>query len=135
MIDIRPVLDRVYDILVEFPNSRGDDDVLLVEYLWKFHNLTIIRDKIGKIHIPKVKSMERCRRKVQEKYPELGPDPESARFRLLAERQYRKEFNKQCREWEAKNRIVVIEPKELRKIEKKLLKEGWYDQASDESTE
>lgn len=127
MIDIRPVLDRVYDILEEFPESRSDDDSLLVEYLFKFHSITNIRDIIGNYTIPKVKTIERCRRIVQVRYPELGPDPESRRYRLLKEREYRKEFNKQCRAWEAKNRIVVIEPKNLRKIEKQLIKEGWND--------
>lgn len=74
---LRTIENDVKLILEEHPETRGDDYLLYLEVLKQF-NSDLLDMPIGgvlKHHdvlgVPNIKSIERARRKAQEKHPEL----------------------------------------------------------------
>ncbi len=71
------VEDLVYEILLENKNAREDDYILIAEYYHRLNpeignlkfNYVFLAHK--ELNIPSFKSIERARRKVQARHPEL----------------------------------------------------------------
>lgn len=121
MCHLQTVYDRTYIILTDYPKSRNDDDILVYHYMLNFHGITTYFESIGRLDIPKIKSMERCRRLIQMKYPELRPDEEIANTRRKLEGEYQI-FNNVKRN-SIEKPMKIMKTKELRQIETKWKKE------------
>jgi len=88
------IMDSVKCILEDFPQTRDSDyDLFEVYYNFK-HQLSpytpmiriykLIKDR----KIPSLKTLERCRRKVQELYPELQASSTIKKLRKELEEEY-----------------------------------------------
>lgn len=75
MARISKVQPLVYKALVENPETRADDFLLVLEVLKNFVTAEMQLDTVFKHHvelgIPSLSSIYRIRRKLQRKYPEL----------------------------------------------------------------
>lgn len=91
------VLDATKYILTNYPDSRNDDCVLISLVVEKLNpaikglkfNFVLENSKI--LGLPSFKTIERNRRKLQRKYPELRADKEVENARAELEEEY-KEF-------------------------------------------
>jgi hypothetical protein len=68
--------NKVRKILVSYPETRNDDNVLIYQYLKEYHDIDLISVKDlflngRKLGIPSFESITRCRRKIQEHSPYL----------------------------------------------------------------
>ena len=88
----------VYEALVNNKASRGDNFILYLEVLKKYINLDMSIKSVFANHkdlgIPALETITRCRRKLQEKNPELR-DEKAVEIRKAEE----EEFKKYSREW------------------------------------
>ena len=80
-------------ILSEHEKTRGDDMALYLVYLCN-HDVGILKvfsDKSYRVShgISSFESVSRCRRKLQEKYPELKPPTQVVRTRAKREKEFR----------------------------------------------
>lgn len=144
MLDLTPVLDRVYLILTEYPDARSDDKALLDEYHWYWHKITTFKEARGKHNVPQSKTIERCRRIVQQYCEELAGDPEVMALRRSKEREFHYEIQRQGREWAvAHGRAVTLMPRKvstkrfriLPKVEQNKIDKEWikeYDKTTHE---
>ena len=85
--------ERVKYLLVNYPDTRSTDNVLLARYAAEFHKN--ISDYFDFINIVPIKAIFRWRRMLQNKYKYLKADPEVRKNRIMLERKYRKHFTKQ----------------------------------------
>ena len=72
--------DLVKSVLIEYPDSRNSDDVLVFRVYKELNEEAVIRELFCEIMLnrkeyglPSYKTIERCRRKLVSKYPELAP--------------------------------------------------------------
>ena len=93
---IEPIVKKV---LEEYPDSRSSDDVLIFRVYKEINEDVMIRELFCEVllnrkqyNLPSYKSIERCRRKIFEKYPELKPE-KVTKFRKQKEEEY-KEYAK-----------------------------------------
>jgi len=73
---IKYIEDRVFDLLMQYPEAKDDDNLLLSYYLQTYKADDLNHDSLtGLIVIEKIatlfKSVERARRKLQAKNPDL----------------------------------------------------------------
>lgn len=85
----------VLQILEENELARMDDYVLMYEVVYKLNGEEVLNRRFGQVlfhhdtlNLPKWETVTRCRRKIQEKRPDLV-DPEKAKFRNKEEKAYR----------------------------------------------
>lgn len=92
MARIAKVQPLVYAALVEKPETRKDDFLLILEVLKHFVTTDIELETILKQHvelgIPSFASIIRVRRKLQEEYPELE-DPAAVAIRQAEEEEFK----------------------------------------------
>lgn len=65
-VKLPKINDNVKTLLEEEPETKGNDKLLIVRYLERFHNAKSIRDILNE-DIPSMESITRSRRKLQEK--------------------------------------------------------------------
>ena len=72
--------ELVKDVLVNYEDSRSNDDVLIFRVYKEINEDAMIRELFCEVllnrkqyNLPSYKSIERCRRKIFEKHPELKP--------------------------------------------------------------
>lgn len=69
---------KVCQVLIEKPETRKDDFLLIKEVLNKFVDVSISLDDLfvnhKKLGLPPLESITRCRRKIQAKHKELADD-------------------------------------------------------------
>ncbi len=68
--------NKIRKLLVNYPEARNDDNVLIYQYLKEYHDIDLISVKDlflngRKLGIPSFESITRCRRKIQEHSPYL----------------------------------------------------------------
>lgn len=89
-MQIKKVEPIVLNALQENVNARYDDFVLIHEVLNHFVNEKMSLESVLIHHVelglPSLETITRCRRKLQEKYPELRVD---SKYRRLKEREIR----------------------------------------------
>lgn len=94
MAKLKTMEKVVLQVLEESPAARGDDYVLMWLVISKlnpelcdipFSQVLYYHTELG---LPNFKTIERCRRKLQEKYPQLKA-PETAKKRREEEQIYR----------------------------------------------
>lgn len=80
----------VEDLLRTYPQLRGNDRKLYLAYLWKkgYALGVTIKDFFNDDSYPSYESVTRCRRKLQEFYPELLPDAKTQQKRKENEERY-----------------------------------------------
>lgn len=84
----------VKEVLVDFPKTRGDDDLLYTKVLQKLKvNLSDYNAKdfilcYRKLGIPTIETVGRCRRKIQAANEELKPTPQIGLKRKKLENSY-----------------------------------------------
>lgn len=85
--------DEVELLLVENEETRADDMTLYLEYL-RHKNVSLINTFNSRKYrvyngISSFESVSRCRRKLQERYPELKPDKKTLELRKEEEKRWR----------------------------------------------
>lgn len=92
MARIQRVQPLVYNALVDKPETRTDDFILVLEVLKNFvtaeMRLETVLEHHTELGIPSFASIIRIRRKLQRKYPELVNEA-TAEMRAKAEEDYR----------------------------------------------
>ncbi len=92
MARIKKVQPLVYNALVDHPETRADDYMLVLEVYKNFISVDMSLKTILEHHIelglPSFASIARCRRKLQRKYPELV-NKTAADIRAKEEREYK----------------------------------------------
>lgn len=92
MARIRNVQPLVYNALVDNPEARTDDFILVLEVLKNFVTPEMRLETVLEHHIelglPSFASILRSRRKLQRKYPELVNET-AAEIRTKEEKEYR----------------------------------------------
>lgn len=92
MARIKKVQPLVYNALVDHPETRADDYMLVLEVYKNFISVDMSIKTILEHHIelglPSFASIARCRRKLQRKYPELV-NKAAADIRAKEERVYK----------------------------------------------
>lgn len=92
MARIMRVQPLVYKALVDHPETRTDDFILVLEVLKNFvtaeMRLETVLEHHAELGIPSFASIIRIRRKLQKKHPELVNE-KTAEMRLVAEQDYR----------------------------------------------
>lgn len=92
MARIGKVQPLVYKALVDKPEARTDDFILVLEVLKNFippeMRLETVLEHHTELGIPSFSSIIRIRRKLQRKYPELVNET-AAKMRAKAEKDYR----------------------------------------------
>jgi hypothetical protein len=92
MARIQKVQPLVYNALVDKPETRTDDFILVLEVLKNFVTAEMGLETVLKHHtelgIPSFASIIRIRRKLQSKHPELVNEA-TAEMRLAAEKDYK----------------------------------------------
>ena len=92
MARIQNVQPLVYEALVNTPETRTDDFILVLEVLKHFvtaeMRLETVLEHHTELGIPSFASIIRIRRKLQSKYPELV-DEKAAKMRAEAEKDYK----------------------------------------------
>jgi hypothetical protein len=82
-------------VLEECPNARNSDSILYVEVCKKVNSDCLAKPfwyvmaKHRQFGLPSYDTVGRCRRKIQEKYPELAADSTVEGHRALNEEVYR----------------------------------------------
>lgn len=73
---IKTLESTVEALLRKYPKLRGNDRKLYLAYLWKKeYDLNVsIKDFFNDDTYPSYESVTRCRRKLQERHPELLPE-------------------------------------------------------------
>ena len=89
---IQKVQPLVYDALVNAPETRADDFILMLEVFKNFVTSEMSIEAVFKHHLelglPSFASIIRIRRKLQKQYPELENDT-TAKMRNKAEKDYK----------------------------------------------
>lgn len=99
-MDIETLEDKVRDILEDNESARADDMTLYAEYVYRRLRgedlglgwlVKVFSDRRYRIMkgIAGFESVSRCRRKIQEKDPELRPEKEVIKIRKEEEKKYR----------------------------------------------
>ena len=92
MARIMNVQPLVYSALVDNPETRKDDFILILEVLKNFvtpeMRLETVLEHHTELGIPSFASILRTRRKLQRKYPELE-DAKATKMRAEAEKDYK----------------------------------------------
>ena len=92
MAKINDVEARVYVALKNHPKTRADNFYLYLSVLKHYVDITMPMEVIFRDHkklgIPALETITRCRRKLQEKYPELR-DEAACNIRANEEQEYR----------------------------------------------
>ena len=92
MARIQKVQPLVYNALVDNPETRTDDFILVLEVLKNFvtpeMRLETVLEHHRELGIPSFASILRSRRKLQRKYPELVNET-AAKIRAEEEREYK----------------------------------------------
>ena len=92
MARIKKVQPLVYNALVDHPETRADDYILVLEVYKNFISVDMSLKTILEHHIelglPSFASIARCRRKLQRKYPELV-NKTAADIRAKEEKEYK----------------------------------------------
>lgn len=92
MARVNGVQDVVFDVLITYPETRGDDFLLVLAVYKRFTNSALSFEEVLRRHIefglPSFASILRVRRKLQSKYPELI-DREAEEIRASEEEDYR----------------------------------------------
>ena len=93
MAKLKTMEKVVLQVLEESPAARGDDNILMYLVISKlnpelcdipFSRVLYHHTELG---LPNFKTIERCRRKLQEKYPQLK-DPKKAAIRNAEKQEY-----------------------------------------------
>lgn len=89
----REVAETVYKVLVDFPETRNDDSILILRVAEQYVDTSMSFDSILRFHkelgIPSYESITRARRKCQELYDELKSDKQIAKLRKQEELAFR----------------------------------------------
>ena len=92
MARIMKIEPLVKNVLVECPETRGDDYLLILKVLETFVTPTLTLDAVFKNHvllgIPSLETITRCRRKLQAAFPELR-DEKAEKIRAEEEVEFR----------------------------------------------
>lgn len=87
--------DLVKKVLIEFPDSRNNDDILIFRVYKELNEEAVIRELFCEIMLnrkeyglPSYKTIERCRRKLVNQYPELAPTKDVQKLRDKEEMNY-----------------------------------------------
>lgn len=92
MARIKKVQPLVYNALVDHPETRTDDFILVLEVLKNFvtpeMRLETVLEHHTELGIPSFASILRSRRKLQRKHPELVNEA-AAKIRAVEEKEYR----------------------------------------------
>lgn len=92
MARINKVEPFVYNALVDIPEARTDDFILILEVLKNFvtveMSLATVLEHHIELGIPSFASILRIRRKLQKKYPELVNE-KTAKMRTKAQKEYK----------------------------------------------
>lgn len=93
MARIKNVQPIVFNALLEKPETRADDYILVLEVYKHFISVEMSLETVLKHHIelglPSFASIVRIRRKLQKKHPELASSIAVAKMRASEEREYR----------------------------------------------
>ena len=89
------VEDLVKKVLIEYPDTRNSDDVLIFRVYKEINEEAVIRELFFEIilnrkeyGLPSYKTIERCRRKLVRQYPELAPAKDVQELRDKEEMNY-----------------------------------------------
>lgn len=93
------ILDMVKVILMADPKTRNSDNLLYIRFLdelGKVRKQNYIRmsmieffGNMAALDVPSIETVGRCRRKLQEKHPELKSNDMVTRFRAAKEQEFR----------------------------------------------
>lgn len=99
MRDLDTTTKLVRQVLETVPSTRGSDNLLYLEVIKIVSRETGIDYmklpldkfwmKLASSEIPPIKTVERCRRRLQAKYPDLCANDTVTEFRSLEEQRYR----------------------------------------------
>lgn len=82
----KKVIDNVRELLLEYPETRGDDMLLLIYYWTKIEKHVVIRDLK---YATSAETIRRVRQKLQADNENLKPDDETQRRRIYREGEVR----------------------------------------------
>lgn len=95
---LKDVTKKVKDILADNKQARSDDNVLYLHVLRKFGeekgididsmSIPMFFLHCNDLSLPSYKSVERARRRLQEKHPEFACDDDTQRAREVLEMKY-----------------------------------------------
>lgn len=89
------MLDKVKQILTDYPKAREDDNFLFITYLKNYTDIDVYKPlntvfiNHSDYNLPSYASIIRARRKAQEQNAELNPPPKVKDMREREEEQYR----------------------------------------------
>ena len=87
--------NKVRGILIDFPETRGNDFALYARYIQRYNaelqgvGLLYALLEASRLHMPNYESITRARRKIQQSTPELRPPENRRKARANEENVYR----------------------------------------------
>ena len=95
MGELKNTTEMVKVIMAADPKTRSNDGLLyirLIDFLGKCHRVDYLHmpmvmfyEQLPTLNVPTIETVGRCRRKVQEKFPELKANAEVTAFRAKRE--------------------------------------------------
>jgi hypothetical protein len=99
MSELKSTTDMVRVIMLADPKTRSNDCLLyirLIDQLGRKHQIDYLHmpmilfyEQLPSLDVPTIETVGRCRRKLQEKHPELKANAEVTAFRAEREEQFR----------------------------------------------
>lgn len=102
MKSIKKVQDIVQHVLETEPDTRNSDDLLVAKVCGEINGeclmlpFCVVMTNRKKLGLPSLKSIDRCRRKLQRAYPELRANDTVEAFRELEEEKYEAYGKRAC---------------------------------------
>lgn len=94
MGDLKKIEDVVRNVLAVYPETRNSDNILY-GYVIQNYNPALLQASVkdylryfNDYRVPRFESVARCRRKLQEKNPQLRADEDVKKWRKENERRY-----------------------------------------------
>ena len=94
-MEMQTITNQVKRILEQYPLTRNSDDLLYTTLCMEIDNhaagmpFWYVMQHLKEFNFPNIKSVERCRRKLQNKYPELAASKEVKDFRDENEQKFK----------------------------------------------
>ena len=95
MKNIKKISDVVKHILISVPDTRSNNKLLYCLVCEEMNPnalalpFGIVFSELEKYSLPNPETVTRCRRRLQEKYPELSANDKVARYRAEQEQKYK----------------------------------------------
>ena len=87
MGDLKKLEDVVRNVLIDYPDTRNSDNILYKHILQNYNPMLLnssVKDYLmyfNDYKVPRFESVARCRRKLQEKNPQLRPTENVRKWR------------------------------------------------------